>query len=159
MAKRQRQTTRNFSPRIANRKAHHKYHLVERVEAGLALVGSEAKSVRNGNVSLDEAFARIVDGEVFLVGCHIAPYEQSHVENHDPLRPRKLLLHKREIQRLETQVAQKGYTLVPLAIYFKRGYAKVEIAVARGKSQVDRRQDIRKREHDREMARAVGSRS
>jgi SsrA-binding protein len=145
------------SLRVVNKKARFEYEVLERVEAGIALCGSEVKSIRNGQVSLGEAFARIVEGEVYLYGCHISPYEQAGKQNHDPVRPRKLLLHRREIKRLTGPVQEKGQTLVPLAIYFNsRGLAKVDLALVRGKSSYDKRQQIKRREQEQEIARALG---
>ena len=143
--------------RIINSKARFNYHILERMEVGIALLGTEVKSLRAGNASLDEAFARIERGEMFLYGCHIKPYEKGNLNNHEPLWPRKLLLHRREIHRLWGKVTQRGQTLVPLKIYFnKRGLAKVELALAKGKTHGDKRQDLKKRDHEREMARAMG---
>ncbi len=147
----------NDTKRITNSKARFNYHVLERIEVGIALLGTEVKSLRAGHASLDEAFARIDRGEVFLYGCHIKPYEKGNQNNHEPLRPRKLLLHRREIHRLLTKVRQRGQTLVPLKIYFnKRGLAKVELALVKGKTHGDKRQDLKKRDHEREMARAMG---
>ncbi|HUW84370.1 MAG TPA: SsrA-binding protein SmpB [Phycisphaerae bacterium] len=144
-------------PRIINKKARFNYEIIERVEVGIMLRGSEVKSVRNGQVSLEEAFARIDAGEVFLYGCHISPYEQAGSQNHDPARPRKLLLHRREIKRLIGRVREKGQTLVPLGLYFNsRGLAKVDLALAKGKRSYDKREHIRKRDQERDMARALG---
>lgn len=145
---------RSTSPvRIVNRKARFDYEVLERLEAGIALCGSEVKSIRQGQVSLNEAFARIVDDEVLLYDCHISPYQQA---GHDPVRPRKLLLHRREIKRLAGRVRQKGQTLVPLSIYFnQRGLVKLELALARGKARYDKREQIRRRDQQREMARLV----
>lgn len=143
-------------PRVRNRKAWHRFEVLDRLECGLALTGTEVKSLRAGQASLDEAFARITGGEVWLLGLHIALYSHGHGRNHDPLRPRKLLLHRREIARLGPKVTQKGLTLVPLEIYFnQRGLAKVELALARGKAQPDKRQDLKKREHQRDMDQAL----
>jgi SsrA-binding protein len=143
-------------PRVRNKKARHGFELLEKLECGLALVGTEVKSLREGRGTLDEAYARIRDGEVWLFGLHIAPYSHGSVHSHDPLRPRKLLLHRRQIAHLRPKITQKGLTLIPLQVYFsKRGLAKVELALARGKAQHDKRQDLRKREHKREMARAL----
>lgn len=139
----------------ANRRARHEYHIEEAVEAGLALTGTEAKSLRAGRVSLVEAYARIQRGEVWLHHLHIPPYEAGNIFNHEPLRPRKLLLHRREIHRLEGKAGQKGYTLVPLRLYFKRGVAKVELALARGKKLYDKRAAIGEREAKRAAERAV----
>ncbi len=143
--------------RITNKKARFNYEILERLEVGIALMGTEVKSLRAGNASLDEAFARVDRGEVFLYGFHIKPYEKGGHSNHEPLRPRKLLLHRREIHRLVAKVTQKGLTLVPLQVYFnKRGLAKVELALVKGKTHRDKRQDIKKRDHERDMARAMG---
>ena len=138
-----------------NPRARHDYHILETWEAGLVLTGTEVKSLRAGRASLIGAFARVKNGEVWLEALHIPPYDQGNVHNHDPLRTRKLLLHGREIRRLIGSVEQKGLTLVPLDLYFKNNHAKVTIALARGKQEHDRRDDIRKREAEREMARAV----
>lgn len=143
---------------VANRRARHDYHLEETYEAGLQLLGSEVKSLRAGRASLQDAYAKVRGGEVWLVNMHIAPYEQAGPFNHDPLRPRKLLLHRSEIRRLVGKVKERGYTLVPLRVYFRRGLAKVELALARGKKQYDKRADIRKREAQRQIARALAGR-
>lgn len=143
---------------VANRRARHDYQLEETYEAGIQLLGSEVKSLRAGRASLQDAYARVRGGEVWLVNMHIAPYEQAGPFNHDPLRPRKLLLHKAEIRRLVGKVKERGYTLVPLRVYFRRGLAKVELALARGKRQYDRREDIRRREAERQVARALAGR-
>jgi len=141
---------------IANRKARYKFHILERVECGLSLTGTEVKSLRAGQVSLDEGYARIRGGEVFLVGVNIATYRSAAgTLQHDPLRDRKLLLRRRQIAQLETHVKQKGKTLVPLAIYFKKGWAKCELGVAVGKRQYDKREAIKKREQQREMRRVM----
>lgn len=143
--------------RITNKKARYNYEILEKFESGIALAGTEVKSLRAGNASLDEAFARIDRGEAYLYSFHIKPYEKAGHGNHEPLRPRKLLLHRREIHRLFSKVTQKGLTLVPLQVYFnKRGLAKVELALVKGKTHHDKRQDIKKRDHERDMARAMG---
>jgi SsrA-binding protein len=144
---------------VDNRKARHDYHLLERVEAGLVLSGSEVKSLREGRAQLQRAFADIRDGELWLVGVHIAPYEQAGLENHDPERDRKLLLHRREIDRLRGKVQERGFTLVPTKLYFKGGRAKVELALAKGKDVRDRRREISKRDADRQIERALKQRS
>jgi len=141
-----------------NPKATHDYHILETWEAGLVLTGTEVKSLRSGKASIKEGFARIANGEVFLEGVNITPYEQGNRYNHDPVRSRKLLLRRREIERLIGAVEQKGLTLVPLELYFRNGVAKVTLALGRGKKQHDRRDDIRRREADREMARAMSHR-
>jgi SsrA-binding protein len=140
-----------------NRKARHDYHLVERYEAGLVLTGSEVKSLRDGRVSLQQAYADVRDGEAWLIGAHIDPYDQAGVENHDPVRDRKLLLKRREIDALYGKVRERGLTLVPTRMYFKDGRAKVEVAVARGKDVRDKRRDIAKRDADRQIERALKS--
>ena len=147
---------RTWSPTLHNRKARHRYHVLQVVEAGIALKGTEVKSVRDSEVSLDEAFARIENGEVWLIGCHIKPYAFGDVRRlPDPVRPRKLLLHRRQINTLIGSVAQKGTTLVPLSMYFKDGRAKVELALCRGKGEFDKRQDIRKKEQKRDIDREM----
>jgi len=138
-----------------NRKARHDYHIEDTVEAGLVLTGTEVKSLRLGRVNLRDAHGEVRGGEIYLVGAHISPYEQGNRFNHEPLRPRKLLLHKREIGRLAAQVAQRGYTIVPLRLYWSGGRAKVELALARGKRQYDKRQDLADRDVAREIARAM----
>jgi len=141
-----------------NRKAFHDYHIEDRYEAGIVLTGTEIKSIRAGRVNLRDSYARIVDGEVWLVGAHVAPYEQGTRYNHPPKRDRKLLLRKREIARLQSKVEERGYTLVPLRMYLKGSWAKVELALARGKRQYDKRATIAKREADREVQRALRDR-
>jgi len=143
------------SPRIVNRRARHDFHILETVEVGLALRGCEVKSLRQGQASLAGSFARIDDGEVFLYGMYIAPYQEGSYNNPPPRRPRKLLLHRRQIDQLTTKVSGTGCTLVPLRLYFKRGLAKVELALVRGKRQYDKREAIKKREADREIRRAI----
>jgi SsrA-binding protein len=141
-----------------NRRARHEYNLLERVEAGLALSGSEVKSLRQGHAIMQRAYADPRDGELWLVGLHIPPYEQASVEPHDPDRARKLLLHRRQIDQLSSQVAEKGLTLVPTRLYFKNGRAKVELALARGKEGRDKRRDIAERETKRRIERELKSR-
>jgi SsrA-binding protein len=138
-----------------NRKARHLYEILETVEAGLALLGPEVKSLRAGRASLGDGYARIRDGEAWLVGVHISPYEQAGRANPDPIRDRKLLLHRREIARLGGKVAERGFTLVPLRMYFKEGRAKVELGLARGKRSYDKREAIRRREEDRSLQRVM----
>jgi len=138
-----------------NRKALHDYFIEERYEAGLALLGTEVKALREGKVNLQDSFARIEDGNVVLHQCHISPYSHGARENHDPLRPRRLLLNRDEINRLAGKVQQKGLTLVPLSLYFKRGRAKVELALARGKQHGDKRETLRRKVADREMEKAM----
>ena len=141
-----------------NRRARHDYHLVERHEAGLALAGTEVKSLRGGQADLKRSYADVRGDELWLVGLHIAPYEQGTHANHDPDRDRKLLLHRREIDSLAGKVRERGFTLVPTRLYWKNGRAKVEIALARGKEAQDKRRDIAKRDAQREMERALKSR-
>ncbi len=141
-----------------NRKARHDYFIEETYEAGIVLAGTEVKSVRQGNVNLRDSYAVIKDGEVFLYNMHISPYEKGNIFNRDPLRTRKLLLNRREINKLTGYVQQKGYTLVPLKVYLKRGWVKVELAVARGKKSYDKRESIAKRDAQREMERAFRGR-
>lgn len=138
-----------------NRRARHEYHIEESFEAGLVLTGTEVKSLRNGRVTLGEAYARVDRGEVWLYHLHIPPYDAGNIFNHDPLRPRKLLLHQGEIRRLAGKAAQKGYTIVPLRLYFLRGRAKVELALARGKKLYDKREAVGQREAQRQAQRAV----
>ncbi len=138
-----------------NRKAYHDYHIEDTFEAGLVLTGTEIKSIRQGKVSLRDAYARPEDGELWLVGAHIARYQQGGRYNHEPTRPRKLLLHKDEILRLSSAVERKGLTLVPLRLYLKRGIAKVELALVRGKKLYDKRRAILEREVERELARRM----
>jgi SsrA-binding protein len=139
-----------------NRRALHDYEILERIEAGISLTGSEIKSVRQGKVSLQEAYARPERGELWLQGAHIADYEAASYNGHEPRRPRRLLLHRSQISELERQVEQRGLTLIPLRMYLnKRGLAKVEIAVARGRRQYDKREAIAKRDAAREIERAL----
>jgi SsrA-binding protein len=140
---------------VDNRRARHDYHLLERLEAGLVLTGTEVKSLRAGRAHLKNAYADVRDGEAWLVGAHISEYEQGNVANHDPDRDRKLLLHRGEIASLIGKVRERGLTLVPTRLYFKDGRAKVELAVARGKEARDKRRDIAKREADRQIERAL----
>jgi SsrA-binding protein len=137
-----------------NRKARFNYIIDDVFEAGLVLKGTEVKSLRQGRVNLKDAYARIKDGELFVYQMHISPYPFAFYDNHDPLRPRKLLMHKREIQRLTGKVNEQGYTLVPLKIYFKKGKVKLSLALARGKKKYDKRETIRRRDEQREMERA-----
>ncbi|OGO22739.1 MAG: SsrA-binding protein [Chloroflexi bacterium RBG_16_50_9] len=138
-----------------NRKAYHNYHIGDSIEAGIALSGSEIKSVRNGQVSLSDAYVRPEGGEMWLVNAHIARYEASSYMSHEPKRSRKLLLHRKEIISLTSKVAEKGLTLVPTRLYLKGNIAKVEIALGKGKKLYDKREAITRREVDRELARAV----
>jgi SsrA-binding protein len=143
---------------VDNRRARHDYHLLERVEAGVVLTGTEVKSLRDGRATLGQAFADVRDGELWLVGSHISVYEQGNRSNHEPDRDRKLLLHRREIDSLYGKIREKGLTLVPTRLYFKDGRVKVEIALARGKEQRDKRRDLAKRDADRQIERALKER-
>lgn len=133
-----------------NKKAYHDYFIDEKYEAGLVLHGTEVKSMRMGKCSIKESFVRIESNEVWVYGMHISPYEKGNIFNRDPLRPKKLLMHKAQIRKLTGQLAEKGFTLVPLQVYFKDGRAKVEIGLARGKKLYDKRQDIAKKDQRRE---------
>jgi SsrA-binding protein len=141
-----------------NRQAGFRYHLLERFECGIVLQGSEVKSLREGGVQLKDAYAEVRDGEVWLRNMHIAPYKPASRENHDPDRPRKLLLHRREIERLIGKTAERGLTLVPTRVYFSGPRAKVELALARGKEMHDKRRSIKERETRREIERALSER-
>jgi SsrA-binding protein len=140
---------------ITNRRARHDYFVLDAYEAGIALRGSEVKSIREGRANLQDSFARVVAGEVFLYGMHVSPYAYAHSEQLDPVRERKLLLHRKEITELEKAVQEKGVTLVPLRVYFKDGRAKIEIAIARGKARYDKRQALAERDARRETERAL----
>ena len=142
-----------------NRKAYHDYSIEEAIEAGISLVGTEVKSLREGKANLKDSYVLIKDTEAFLFNCHISPYSHGNIMNHDPLRTRKLLLHKKEIMRLQGKIAQKGYTLIPLKIYFKDGRAKVEVGLAKGKREYEKRESIKEREANREIEKAMKSRS
>lgn len=141
-----------------NRRARHDYHLLDRFEAGLVLSGTEVKSLREGKTSLQQAYADVREGEAWLVGVHIPEYLQGNRANHDPDRPRKLLLHRHEIDRLYGQVREKGVTVVPTRLYFKDGRVKVELALARGKELHDKRRDIAERDAKRQIERELGRR-
>ncbi|HEY3194354.1 MAG TPA: SsrA-binding protein SmpB [Candidatus Dormibacteraeota bacterium] len=138
-----------------NRRAYHDYFIDEKLEAGIMLTGTEVKSVRNGRTNLRDGFVRIDGNEAWLENVHISPYAQGNLMNHEPLRPRKLLLHRKQIASLIGKVRQKGYTMIPLRMYFSRNHAKVEIGLARGKRQYDKRQAIAERDAKREIARAT----
>jgi SsrA-binding protein len=140
---------------VTNRQAPHEYHILESVEAGLALTGTEVKSIRAGNVNLRDAYARAEHGEIWLWNCYIAPFDQGNRWNHEPRRPRKLLLHTREIGRLSSKATESGNTLVPLRIYEKNGKMKLELALGKGKRQYDKRAAIAERETKREIERAI----
>ena len=136
-----------------NRKARHEYHLYDTYEAGVVLLGTEVKAIREGRVNLRDSYGRVEDGEIFLHNLHISPYSHRGYAEHEPLRRRKLLLNKREIRKLVGKTLERGFTLVPLQLYWKGGRAKVEIGLARGKRLHDKRESIRRREADRELAR------
>jgi len=139
----------------SNRKAFHDYEILERVEAGISLTGTEIKSIRANGASIREAYARPLNGEMWLYGTHIAPYEAGSHMNHEPTRPRRLLLHRKEIRELARAMNERGLTLVPLNLYLKRGMAKVELGLVRGRKQYDKRQAIAKRDAERDMQRAL----
>jgi SsrA-binding protein len=145
-------------PRIDNRRARFEYEFLEHLEAGIVLTGTEIKSVRTGQISINEAYARVRDGEVWLYGMHIPPYKEGSFSNVEPTRPRKLLLHRREIGRLAKASGEKGYTLVPTRLYFTRGRVKIDLALARGKKIWDKRRATKEREAAREIARELGHR-
>ncbi len=145
----------NDSVVVNNRKAFHDYFIEETFEAGLALFGTEVKSLREGRINLKDSYAMVENGEVFLYNCHISPYSHGNLSNHDPTRRRKLLLRKGEIQRLFGKVQQKGFTLVPLKIYFKRGWAKVELGLALGKKLYDKRETESKKSAQREIEKGL----
>ena len=142
---------------VDNRRARHEYHLGDRFEAGLVLMGTEVKSLRTGKANLQQSYAEVRGGEAWLVGLHVPEYTEGNRANHDPDRPRKLLLHRREIERLGAGVAEKGYTLVPTRLYFRDGRVKVELALARGKELRDKRRDIAARDARRQIDRELKS--
>ena len=141
-----------------NKKAYHDYHIEETLEAGIVLTGTEVKSLRVGKANMRDSYAAVEDGELWLIGVHISPYEQGNIFNHDPLRKRKLLVHGSEIRRLYGKVRVAGFTLVPTKLYFKEGRAKVEVALAKGKTSYDKRETLAKKEAERDMERAFHSR-
>lgn len=143
---------------ISNPKARHDYHIVDSFEAGIVLTGSEIKSIRNGKASLRESFAIIREGEVWLISMHIAPYENAGYAQHDPLRKRKLLLHRREIDTLLGKIKQQGLTLIPLRLYFSHGLAKIELGLAKGKKTFDKREDLKAKDAKMQVDRAIGRR-
>lgn len=142
-----------------NKKARHDYAVTDTMEAGIVLLGTEIKSIRNSRINLKDGFARVRNGEVFLHNVHISPYEQGNLFNHEPLRTRKLLLHKKQIARLTVESKNAGVTIVPLKVYIKNGYAKVLIGIAKGKKQYDKREDLKRRDIDRQIDRTLKSRS
>jgi SsrA-binding protein len=144
---------------ISNRKARHDYFILEALEAGIVLTGTEVKSLRKGNANLQDSYAELRNGEVWLEGMHISPYEQGNINNHEPRRRRKLLLQRKQIRKLIGGIKEKGITLIALSVYFKGPYAKVELAMARGKKSFDKRDAIAKRDAERDIARAKRSRT
>ncbi|MBM7687853.1 SsrA-binding protein [Enterococcus ureilyticus] len=138
-----------------NRKARHDYTVVDTMEAGIVLQGTEIKSIRNGRINLKDGFARIRNGEAYLLNVHISPYEQGNIFNHDPLRTRKLLLHKKQIAKLIAETKNTGITIIPLKVYIRNGYAKVLIGLAKGKKQYDKREDLKRKEINREISRTL----
>jgi SsrA-binding protein len=138
-----------------NRKARFNYFIEDTYEAGIALLGSEVKSLRQGKANLSDAYAKIEDGQLYLVDAHISPYDQANRQNHDPLRQRKLLMHRREIKKLVGKVAERGFSLIPLQLYFKNGKVKVRLALAKGKKAYDKRESIRKKDQRRELERLI----
>lgn len=140
---------------VVNRKARHEYEILQTYEAGIVLLGSEVKSIREGKVNLVDSYAEIRNGEVFLIGMHISEYKQANIQNHEPLRTRKLLLNKNEIRKLIGRVKEKGLTLIPLRLYFKNGKVKVELGLARGKKIYDKREDIKRKDFEREQERKI----
>jgi len=145
----------NFRTACRNRKARHRFEILDELECGVVLRGSEVKSIRNGKISIDEAYARLRDGELWLIGCDIAEYPQATVMNHEPRRPRKLLLHKRELAKFAESASQQGLTLIPVSVYFHRGIVKVKVAVARGLKLHDKREKLKQKTDRNEMRSAV----
>ncbi|AOR24409.1 SsrA-binding protein SmpB [Clostridium taeniosporum] len=150
---------KNSNTLAENRKARHDYFVEETIEAGIALVGTEVKSIRNGRVNLKESYADIKNGEIFILSMHISPYEQGNIFNVDPLREKKLLLHKAEIAKLAGLVSREGYTLIPLALYLKQGKVKVSLGICKGKKDYDKRNSMLEKAHNREMQRAMKERN
>ena len=150
------QTGESFTKTItSNRQARHDYHIYDTIEAGLVLVGTEVKALREGKANLRDAHAQLEDGEMVLYDLDISPYSHGNRTNHEPRRPRKLLLHRREITRLGRRVEEKGFTLIPLKLYFKKGKVKVELALAKGKKHYDKRETIKKRDRERDLAQSI----
>ena len=138
---------------VTNRKARHQYEIIDHIEAGLVLVGSEVKSLRAGRANLADAYARVIHGEVWVIGMHISQYKEATSQNHDPLRDRKLLLHRSEIKKLARRIDEKGFTLIPLRLYFRKNMAKLELGIARGKRQYDKKLTIAQKDAKRDMER------
>jgi SsrA-binding protein len=156
MAAKSRKSKDNQGSAAVNKKAYHNFELIEKFEAGMSLLGTEVKSLREAQANLDGSYARIIDGQCWLVGATIAQYQQAGANNHEPTRKRKLLLHKQEIRRIKIKLEQRGFTLVPLRIYFNnRGLAKIELALAKGKKQYDKRRKIAERQQKREIDRSI----
>jgi len=149
------QPSANLAPRVTNRRALHDYFIESKLECGIALMGSEVKSLRLGRCQLNDSFARVENGRLILHHCHIDPYDRAGKYNHEPLRERALLAHGREIRKLQSEAERRGVTLIPLAIYFRNGYAKVEIGVARGKQEHDKRAKIREQQQKRDLQRLM----
>lgn len=141
-----------------NKKANHDFFIEETIEAGIVLQGTEIKSIRNGRVNMKDSFARVSNGEMFLHNLHISPYEQGNIHNHEPTRMRKLLLHKKQIAKLIGETQQAGYSLVPIKMYLKDGYAKVLIGLGKGKKKYDKREDLKRKQMNRDVARALKDR-
>jgi SsrA-binding protein len=156
MAKKSSKTKSSADIQVKNKKAYYEYELLEKFQAGIALLGTEVKSLRNRSGDLNGSYARITNNECWLIGCNIPPYAQAAQNNHEPLRNRKLLIHRAQIKKIKTKLEQRGFTLVPLRIYFNdRGLAKVELALARGKRQYDKRQKLQQKEQKRDIARTM----
>ena len=146
---------KGIKPMAQNKKAFHDYFVEERIECGMELKGTEVKSMRQGRMNLKESFAIVKDGEVLVCGMHISPYEQGNIFNRDPMRPKKLLLHKQEIRKLDGLVARQGYTLIPLEVYLKDGRMKLQLGLCKGKAEHDKRDSIAKRDAERDIRRAI----
>jgi SsrA-binding protein len=157
MAKKKQQTPEDPNSRVVtrNRRARHEYDVLDEIECGVVLTGSEVKSIRNNKISIEEAYARVRDGELWLIGCDIAEYPQATIMNHEPRRPRKLLLRKREFRKFAEAAEQQGLTLIPLAVYFSRGFVKVKLALARGRKLHDKREKLKQQADRREIREAT----
>lgn len=158
-AKKKSSASPSSGPLVTNRKARRNYHILDTLEAGLVLRGTEVKSIRAGQASLDESYVQIQHGETWLYGMHVATYEQGNLQNHDPLRPRKLLLHKKEVDQLHGLVSIKGRTVIPLKLYLKRSRIKVELGIGKGKQTADKREELKRRTADRDAERAISEHS
>lgn len=155
MGKKKQNDDPNSKTVCRNRKARHQYDILDELECGIVLKGSEVKSIRNGKISIDEAYARINDGELWLIGCNILEYPQATVMNHDPIGPRKLLLHKKQLTKFAESASHQGLTMIPLSVYFRRGIVKVKIAIGRGRKLHDKREKMRKEVDKQEMRGAM----